>query len=236
MHRISALILFTLLLVGQSLRADQRHYVWTYEYLTVPAGQGEVEVYHTSSAPRLDRLEGQVSLEQQLELEVGMTDRFDFAIYGVFGQEPDGPFQFKGHKLRARYRFGERNRYVVDPLLYLEYKGKPDFSEHELEAKLIISKDLGLFNISFNPVLEFENEHGEWEWETGYALGTSLMLGSTLHLGLEAQGSGHGHYLGPVIAHGNEHLWVALGSAFAVSSIKDGASEFQLRLLLGIGL
>jgi hypothetical protein len=220
----------------QLVKADQRHYVWTYEYLTVPAGEGEVEIYQTSSAPGLDQLEGQVTLEQQLELEVGMTDRFDFAIYGVFGQEPDGPFQFTGHKLRARYRFGEKNRYVVDPLLYLEYKGKPDFSELELEAKLILSKDLGALNISFNPVLEFEREHGEWEQEVGYALGTNLKLGSTLHLGLEAKGSGHGHYLGPVIAHGDHHFWVALGSAFAVSSVEAGTPQFQLRLLLGIGL
>lgn len=108
----------------------------------MPPGEGEIEAYTTTSAPDLQDMEGKVSVEQQLELEV-----------------------------------------------------------------------------------EFE-----------YALGTSYRLGRTLHLGLEAKGNRQAHYIGPTIAHGSEHLWVALGSAFALSTEDTETPKFQLRLLLGIGL
>jgi hypothetical protein len=218
------------------LLADQRHFVWTYEYLTMPPGEGELETYYTSSTPDLQDMEGNVSVEHQVELEVGMTPRFDFSIYQSFLQEPGDNLHYKGYKLRARYKFGQKGQYPLDPLLYLEYKGKPDFSEHGWETKLILAKDMGRLNLALNPVVEIEVGHGETEMEFEYALGTSYRFTSTLSLGLEAKGGGHAHYIGPVIAHGSEHLWVALGSAFALSSSDAQAPKFQMRLLLGIGL
>lgn len=218
------------------LSADQRQYVWTYEYLTVPPGKGEVEVYHTASTPNLHHLEGTVTIDQQFELEVGMTERFDFAIYSSYIQEPDSALRFKGYKLRARYKIGKKDQYLLDPLLYFEYKGKPDFSEHGIETKLILSKDFESWNVSFNPIIEFGEEHGQWEMKFDYALGVSYQMAKTLSIGLEARGSGSEHYLGPVIAHGTKRLWVALGSAIAVSSTQPPKPRFQIRLLLGIGI
>ena len=57
-----------------------------------------------------------------------------------------------------------------------------------------------------------------------------------IRLGVEAKGSEHGHYLGPVVSHGTERLWVTLGSAFGVTDIDDGKAEMQIRMLLGVGL
>lgn len=68
--------------------SDQRIYVWTYEYKTMHRGEAEFEHYFTLSTPKLDKMEGQTSVEHQLELEVGMTDHFDFAIYQVLKQNP----------------------------------------------------------------------------------------------------------------------------------------------------
>lgn len=219
-----------------SLLGDQRRFVWTYEYMTMPPGEGEIETYMTTFAPDLGDMKGNVSVEQQVELEVGMTPRFDFSIYQSFIQEPEDYLRYKGYKLRARYKFGEKGRYLLDPLLYVEYKGKPDFSEHGWETKLILAKDLGKLNLALNPVVEIETGHGEREVEFEYALGTSYRFTRTLSLGLEAKGGAHARYLGPVIAHGSEHLWVALGSALALPGSERGTPNFQLRLLLGIGL
>jgi hypothetical protein len=201
----------------------------------MPPGEGEIEAYTTTSAPDLQDMEGTVSVEHQVELEVGMTPRFDFSIYQSFIQEPDDNLYYKGYKFRARFKFGEKNQYPLDPLLYLEYKGKPDFSEHGWETKLILAKDMGKLNLALNPVMEVEVGHGETEVEFEYALGTSYRFSRTLSLGLEAKGGEHAHYIGPVVAHGSEHLWVALGSAFAMSAEAE-TPKFQLRLLLGIGL
>lgn len=230
------IILIMIVLVTEMLYADKRHYVWTYDYQTIEPGQGEIESYYTATAPKWGQLENNVVIEQQVELEVGMTDRFDFGVYGVYTQEPEGSLQFSGYKLRARYRFGEQDQLLLDPLLYIEYKGKPDFSEHGFETKLILAKNLGNISFALNPTLELEMEHGEEEFEVEYTLGTSYRISNSLNIGLEAKGSRDGHYIGPVISHGSKHLWVALGSAFAITSVEEYKPEFQLRLLVGIGL
>ncbi|MFQ5869378.1 MAG: hypothetical protein ACE5JC_05705 [Candidatus Zixiibacteriota bacterium] len=215
--------------------ADRRSYVWTYEYKTVEKGEAEVESYFTLSTPDIGKIKGTMGSEHQIELEVGMTEHFDFSIYQVFSQNPGEGLEYKGFKLRSRYRIGEKGRYILDPLIYLEYKGKPDFSEHGVEFKLVLAKDAGRFNIALNPVFEFERKQ-EWEFEPEYAVGISYEIGELLRVGLEAKGSEDGDYLGPVVSHGREDLWVTLGSAFQVGEIEDGKPEFQIRMLLGVGL
>ena len=215
--------------------ADQHSYVWTYEYKTMKKGEAEIEHYLTLSTPDRRHIEGTMSTEHQFELEVGMTDRFDFSIYQIFKQAPGEDLKYKGFKMRSRYRLGERGGYILDPLVYLEYKSVPDFSEHGIEFKLVLAKDIGRFNLSLNPVLEYERED-EWEFESKYAMGMSYEFYQMLRVGLEAKGSESGHYIGPVISHGREDLWVALGSAFGIGEIEEGKPEFQIRLLMGKGI
>jgi hypothetical protein len=215
--------------------ADQRSYVWTYEYMTLPRGEAEIETYFTLSTPDKGEFEGNVSTEHRIELEVGMTDRFDFGIYQIFSQAPGENLEYKRFQVRSRYRIGEKGKYFVDPLVYVEYKAVPDFSEHGLEAKLILARDFGRLNVSVNPIVEFEFED-ENEIETEYTVGTSYLVNEFLRVGIEAKGGEAGHYVGPVISHGNENFWVALGSAANVGSVDEGRAEFQARMLLGMGL
>ena len=218
------------------LKADNRAYVWTYEYKTMEAGESEVEYYTTFHSPYMDSLTGTVTAEHNIELEIGMTDHFDIGLYQVFEQQPDAALRYKGFKIRSRFRFGEAGRWPMDPLLYVEYKGRPDFSKHEWELKLILAKNIGRFNVAVNPVLEWESEDDGWEQSFKYNLGVSYRLHYLVGLGLEARGSSAGHYLGPVISHGKDNLWMALGSGFAISSISDNKPEFMLRLIVGVGL
>jgi len=222
-----------LLTIFSILYSDRRYYVWTYQYATMEMGNGEIENYLTFKMPELDSLKNNVNTELQLELEVGMNDYFDIGIYQVFEQSPGLPFQYKGFKIRARHRFGEKGKYFVDPLIYLEYKGVPDFHKHVIEGKIVLAKDIGKFNFALNPTLEYEiEEEKKFEWE--YFAGMSYELSEILRLGIEFKGSEKGHYFGPVISHGNENLWVALGSAFKIGKIETGKPEAEIRLLLGI--
>lgn len=237
----SFLLLFFLTLLHFSLfppkaLADKRNYVWTYEYQTMKRGEAEVEDYFTISTPDSGGFKGKAIVEHQIELEVGMTDRFDFAIYQIFRQKPDEPLKYEGYKLRWRYRFGEKNQYFLDPLLYLEYTGVPDFSEHKIEIKGILAKDWKRWNLALNPHMEWEREKGKWESNPGYAVGMSYGFHRLLRLGIEIKGSENGHYIGPVIAHGKGDLWVTLGSAFKISHIDAGKPEVQIRMLLGVGV
>jgi len=213
--------------------ADKRSYVWTYEYKTVEKGKAEIESYFTLSTADIGKVKGTMVSEHQIELEVGMTESFDFAIYHVFNQNPGEGLKYEGFKLRSRYKIGKKGKYLLDPLIYLEYKGQPDFSEHGIEFKLILAKDSGRFNVSLNPIFEFERK-AKWEFEPEYAMGISYDVSELLRVGFEAKGSEYGHYLGLVISHGREALWVTLGSALKMGRVKEGKPEFQIRMLLGI--
>ena len=229
-------LLIVLPLLINVVKADKRSYVWTYEYLTMEAGEVELEHYLTFTSPSSNSFEGVTSTEHNIEIEVGMTDRFDFSIYQVFKQGPESQLNYSGYKLRARYRIGEKNKYFMDPLLYFEYKGKPDFSEHGYEGKLILAKDINNFNIAINPVFEMEYAHEEWQAEIKYNAGVNYKVGGLLNIGIEARGSENGHYLGPVLSHGTGKAWFTLGSAFAITEIKNGKPEIMFRMILGINL
>ncbi len=218
------------------IMGDNRSYVWTYEYKTMERGKAEFEHYLTFKAPKMDSLAGSVTTVHNIEFEFGMNDKFDFSIYQNFEQPADGAFQYSGYKLRARYKFGEKNQYLMDPLLYFEYKGKPDFIKHVLEGKLILAKDYGSFNYAINPVFEIEYEDGEQEHEFKYNAGSCYKINKLLSIGLEIKGGKNGHYLGPVISHGKDTFWVALGSAFAITEIINNKPEIMLRMILGIHL
>ena len=152
-------IILTIISMATFCIADQRFFVWTYEYKTVDRGEVEFEHYYTTSHPNLLELSNGIKIGHQFELEIGMNERFDFAIYHQFEQQID--LRYKGYKLRGRYRIGEKNKYLLDPVLYMEYHGKPDFSKHGIETKLILAKESGRFIASLNPVLEIEIENDE---------------------------------------------------------------------------
>ncbi|MFA6107143.1 MAG: hypothetical protein WDA75_00110, partial [Candidatus Latescibacterota bacterium] len=80
--------------------------MWTYESLTLTSGEGELETYFTLSSPDKGALEGRTSVEHQVELEVGMSERLDCGLYQVFGQAPGEALTYEGYKLRGRYRLG----------------------------------------------------------------------------------------------------------------------------------
>jgi len=226
-------ILLALALLPQDATADKRKYIWTYEYQTMPRGEAELEHYLTFSTPDIGLFTGNTSVNQQVELEFGMTDRLDFGVYQVFSQDPGGDLKYKGFKLRTRYRFGEKGLYPIDPLIYFEYKNKPDFSESEFEFKLILAKDIGRINIAFNPTFEIKDEE-ELEFEAKYAIGISYEINDLLSLGVEAKGGGSGHYLGPVLSHGSERFWVSVGTAFSLGEVDPGKPEFELRSIIGV--
>ena len=212
--------------------ADQRHFVWTYEYKIVNRGEVEFEHYYTTSYPNSSDLSDSMSVGHQLELEIGMNKRFDFAVYHQF--EQNDRLNYKGYKLRGRYRVGEQNQYLLDPLLYIEYHGKPDFSKHDIESKLILAKETNRFIVAFNPVLEIEI--GENEIEIEYAAGLTYKLNKLFHAGIELKGNENGNYFGPTISHGTHDIWFSLGTALAIGEVKNNKPEMEIRMIMGVGL
>lgn len=232
------IILSTICCIAITYRAfaDMRSYVWTYEYLITDVGRAEIEHYFTIKAPKLKDIKGEASIEHKLEIEVGMTNHFDFSIYQNFSQSPGKNFAYTGFDLRARFLIGQKNQFPLDPLIYIEYGNNADFSASKFEGKLVLAKDIGRLNIAINPIFEFEQEEGEWEFVPSYAIGVRYEFSRLLRLGFELKGDKDAHYVGIVVSHGQENLWIAAGPMFMFSNNPKGKSEFIFRSIIGLGL
>src|SRR3989338_9599116 len=115
-------LLMTLMTARNSF-ADRRSYVWTYEYMTMPKGMWEVEYYLTSEVPDINRSNIN-TLKQWLELEYGISDHCDVALYQMWkfkNKRLENDSEYEGFKIRTRYRIGEKSQFIVDPLIYIEY-------------------------------------------------------------------------------------------------------------------
>lgn len=224
-----------IMLITQSSYADKRSYVWTYEYMTMPKGMWELESYFTAEVPNMHRSNIN-TLKPWIELEYGITNNWDVSMYQMYKfknklAENDG--QYDGFKLRTRYRFGQKNQFFIDPLIYLEYVRDPDFHKpNVIEAKLILAKDLGDFNISYNQILE-RNLEREGKTDHEYATGLSYAFSPQFKFGIEAKGnySKAKCALGPTFAFSTRHFWVSLGAAFGLNQRTD---DLQGRLIVGV--
>jgi hypothetical protein len=96
----------SLLLVPAAAHADRRAYAETYEAVTAPQGELDVELWNTfanqaevSSGPPERGYRG------MLELEYGLTSRWDVAFYNILDWSSDGSTAgYGGLKLQTRYR------------------------------------------------------------------------------------------------------------------------------------
>jgi hypothetical protein len=191
-YPLAASLLFAPFLAHDAL-ADRRAYGETYEAVTAPKGEIDVESWSTF-APDGELNGGPPSrgVREMIELEYGITDRWDVALYNMLdftsGETDSG---YAGFKLETRYRLSDRGQWAVDPVLYLEFqqlfRGDAD---QKYEAKLILGKDIGHVNLAMNLALEEEklSDGGGWNTEVEYALGASYAITPAWVVGAEIFG------------------------------------------------
>ena len=228
-------VLFMLLSIAHNSYADRRSYVWTYEYMTMPKGMWELEYYFTSVVPNLEQ-SGINTLKQWLEMEYGITNHWDVAMYQMYkinNKKSETDSKYDGFKIRTRYRLAEKGQFIVDPLLYLEYIRDPDLHKPNLiEGKFVLAKDIGDLNISYNQIFERDLENrGKTEHE--YAVGISYRVIPALKFGIESKGSYSKREtaVGPTLSWSGKKLWVSLGAAWGVNRRTD---DLQVRVIAGI--
>jgi hypothetical protein len=243
MRRHPALLLAAALALAApaAARADRRFYGETYNAATAPRGALDVELWSTlHRAPR----DGGVDLwRHQLELETGLTDRWDVALYNVATQEKGGSLRYEAAKVETRYRLADPGAWVVDPILYLEVK--KEFvadAPWAIEEKVILGKDAGPLNVSLNLSAEQEFPRGgghELEW--GWAAGTSYEVHPTVRVGGEAFGdltrisvpgeraTEHHAWAGPAVSIAVARTWLVLAAGFALN---DESEAVRLRAVL----
>jgi hypothetical protein len=215
---------------GGAARADQRSYVWTYEYLTLASDSAEIEFYQT--AVTKDRQKDSSSdWQQQLELEYGITDRLDAALYQVYDQKEQDKMKYSGYKFRLRYRIAERNRLPVDMLLYAEHQEKVD-AGNVFEGKLILAKDIGKLNVAYNQIYKNTYTSGD-QADHEYAAGVSYEATPAVRFGVESKGNYRTdkYAAGPTLSWSGGRIWANLG---AVYGLNRRTNDREVRFLLGV--
>jgi hypothetical protein len=225
------------LLTAALARGDRRQLVWTYQYQTMPAGAAELEYYFDYDLGDAD-LKDEAIYGHQLEIEVGVTDRWDFSVYQAFAQTGDGPFNYDGFKLRTRYRLFEAEQYFVDPLLYFEFIRPAEHLEPSvLEGKLILGKNIDKIFSAFNFVVERELHSGE-ETEFGYDAGIGYEIVPAFSFSIESVGNFKSgdeakRAVGPTVSGAKGLVWLSMGVLFPLT---DATNDFEFRYILGIFL
>ena len=135
-----------------------------YGYGTLEAGELEL-VYWNSFTASSDHQMGffgtqvdrQGLMAHSVEIEYGLSHRFTVAMYLDFLDPPGMGLKYIRTKaLMSYYRFYEKGSRPLDIALYIEYilphKGYKD--SEELEAKIILEKDIGFWTVDLNPTFE----------------------------------------------------------------------------------
>lgn len=173
------------------LRAHTRHFTYLYEATTSARGELELENWVTWTGSRAENAHFN-GFAFRHEVEFGITDRFQLSLYAADWTYVDDPknhqhgSRFQDAALEAIYQLSDPASDLIGSALYAELRGGDRFVE--LEAKLILEKDVGPWIFAYNATFE-----AEWEGEAlreragefSQALGISRRFGRRFYAGAE---------------------------------------------------
>jgi hypothetical protein len=179
-------------------RANPRPLPFTYNYETLPEGDAEVEQY-VDLVPV--KAESQISganvwytaTQFQTELEYGITDRLEMAIYGAIAPRPGEQYvntavltEGTGLKERLRLRLADEGAWPIDVALYGEVVEYED--EFELEAKIILQKRIGDLRVAANLWAEREwlYSANQQDWVINPTLGATYQVTPLFSVGIDS--------------------------------------------------
>lgn len=241
---LAAAVAVTVLLPAAA-RADRRYYGETYNQTTAPPGAVDVELWSTLTQPKAGQ-DFRQFWRHQIELETGITPRWDVALYNVFDRVQGDTLKYQATKLETRYRLSDYGEWFVDPVLYFE--ARKEWTEDKplaLEGKIILAKDMGPLNLSVNGLyeIEFIPGGGGQEHELGYAAGASYELNPYVRVGGEVFGDwtrhseagewASEHYAGPAVSFAWGRTWLVLAGGFGLT---DTSAKNQLRAIFSLQL
>ena len=225
--------------------AHRRDYLLNQPYHTAKRGEVEVELYNDMNFSEADNDESYNS-RHQVELEYGLLDHLQLAYYEVYEWNRSNDWERAAFKMEAQVRLAEAGQWPLDVAFYSEYKnpdGHRDVHSDEIENKVIVSKDLGPWNLVGNWVSEKAiNVHSHWEFE--YTAGVSYALTPRTRLGLEwketlgdteefgVHQKDHQIFLMPAVYTSlSPHVRLLAGPAFGLTRASD---DLELRSIVEV--
>jgi len=228
--------------------AGSRRFTYVYEVTTSPPGDVEIENWITWKTHKPDD-RGFDQVDFRHELEFGITERFQAAIYLAdwnyhrgMSAEPRG-FTLSGSALELIYNLTNP---VADPIglaVYQEFQG--GYRRFESESKLLAQKNFGKFVVAYNATLEAEWEGEnleEREGEFQQSLGLSYEISPRLLFGAEfvheigfpdwSNAESGKFFAGPNISIRHRTCWATLTALGQITRAGD-EPDFQLRTVFG---
>jgi hypothetical protein len=251
-----AVLTLAALALAPATSADPRP--WTFSIDAYPEGRGNVEFehyttweHHSKDEPGYDRF------RFREELEIGITDYFDIAIYMA-----NWNYEDSGSKKGTQYEASgiEGVVYLSKPTdfigvaLYGEVLVGESGREYEFEQKLILHKDIGNWSFVYNLVIEteIEREDGENEVEgvLGHTFGVSYRVNKNWRVGAEltvesvyvdwsdyekteVYAGPNFSYVGNGIPGTKANWWITVTPMFQLSS-HDDSVDYLVRAIIGI--
>ena len=227
--------------------ASSRRFTYSYETTTMAAGAMELESWVTwktnqASDPDFERF------DIRHEFEYGVTDRLQLAFYFADWRYEEsstesGKTEFRDIAIEAIYNLTDPNTTPFGSALYGEIKGSDDFIE--LEAKLLLQKNLGAWMFVYNigGEIAWEDDYQNDEAELFQTAGVSYQINPSWSVGAEVLHEiavpdvdtigDSGVFLGPNVSWRNNRFSVALTGLWQVTSLAD-EPDFQLRTIFAV--
>lgn len=253
LRTLTAAVFFPTMTLVEEASAGERRFTYVYEATTSPKGTIEIENWVTWKTRREGGSRAN-EVEFRHELEYGVTDRFQVAVYladwkvvdSVAGGDEGAHAIYQDTAVEMIYNLTNPVTDIIGSALYGEVKlGDQKFV---LEGKLLLQKNFGPVVVAYNAILEAEwegerfghfNERvGKFEQTFGvsYQFTPNFLVGGELLHEIEfedwSEPSDSVVYLGPNASFRYKRFWVtttALIQATAVTSEPD----FQLRTIFG---
>jgi hypothetical protein len=248
-------------------RANPRPLPFTYQSETLAKGAGEVEQFIDYMPTRV--VSGTTgapiwygSTQFQTEVEYGLTDRLELALYFTFVPDPGERYvqvptliQGNGMKQRLRWRLADPEAWPIDVALYGEVAENE--REIELEAKIILQRRFGRLRLITNLWAEREFYYdGRREWVLNPTAGATIELGERVHIGVEGWmraefldgfsgprpfNLGPHYYVGPAVLLNFGTVWWTTAAYWRAdepgrtTQVGDAYGPFWVRTVVGIG-
>jgi len=243
MNKTSVFLAATLFAaLATASHAIDRRFAYSYETTTQPKGLLEYEQWFT-----WEHSNGGDKYKFRHEFEYGLTDRLQLGVY-LFDweherEDAESSTLWEGTGFELIYNLSDPTRDFIGSALYAEFLMSDQ--ELELEAKLLLQKNIGPFALVYNGVLEAEWEDG-YEKDVGVlgsTAGISYQIRPNFLVGVEAtheveldgwsDAGDHAVFVGPNLSLRTKGgFWITVAGLFQATDSGD-APETKLRVLAG---
>lgn len=201
---VGVIVVGVLLVLCQAVQAGNDIYFVTYNH-HIEKGETELMVMTDFTEPAERSADEKLGgyLSHMVELEYGITEQLatELMLEG-FIDTSYSYGKFTGFRWENRYRLNKDENWWLNPVLYMEYedldpktrfkmevsgredgKGEPaeeDQRERIMETRLILSRDVGPWNVAFNWINETDMRRSGFT-DFGYALGVRYSLSDHHH-------------------------------------------------------